>query len=155
MKFNLFKNVEELESRVSDLSQQVSLLESSLTSVTEERDEAINAAAEATNECEALYAQLEDFKNGVNTSQDVKLAEAEAAIDNLKEAVAAAEDSASLKAVEIAASQGIPAPVAVEAPEDPAAVEVPDVFAQFNAITDPAERTQFWRENYRSLVGGR
>jgi len=77
-------------------------------------------------------------------AKDKAIQTATAEIKTLKEAVATAEKSASAKAADIIASQGCP-PVAglnVPVPTSPA-----DLMAEFQRITDPKTKTEFYRKH--------
>jgi chromosome segregation ATPase len=127
------KSLDEIEAVRGDLGAASQMLEEANGRITALTND-LNAAREMEKQLNHDLAQAKE-----------RYAEAETRIQQLE----AQAKSAETKAAEICASVGVD-PVQVTPGGDP---KQADLLAQFNAITDPAKKTAFFRAHRADLIG--
>ena len=109
-----------------------------ITSLTAKTEALSQELAAVSAEREQLASDLTNARQSIE-SVAKRNTDLEAAEQDLEKRAAA-------RAAEIVAETGNQAPANVTATAEPQAPQVPDVVAQFAAITDPAQQTAFWRQ---------
>lgn len=128
-------------SKPEDLQNEISnAIESTITNLTDERDNALGQVTNLTNE---LATARTEVTNVTKERDDLKtqLETANGQIEAVKNSV---KDQAGQIAVDVLASLGVP-PVEKETPAEVTATNsVAAAVAAFNAETDPTKRAQLW-----------
>lgn len=130
------------EALLNDAQSEISrLLERIEVAESEKRIES-QALAETRSDLEAARNQASELK-AAQTQLQSELAEAHKAIADLQAIERDVEKRAALRAAQIIAETGTPAPAQVTAAGD---AQTDDLLARFRAIASPAEQTAFWQQ---------
>lgn len=129
--------------------------QASIQSLTKERDDALKVAGELHDQVQALTADRETYKAESATAR-AALTDLQSKFDDLTAKAAklatdavTVESRAKVIALEMTQAQGVP-PVAATPSEQTTATL--SLWEQFQAISDPAKRASFWRENKNAIL---